>query len=203
MPFDDSDSGVWYDDQGRPHLTVAPNAPVGNDLNAANPLPIDQSSLQDYLNSVTPNPGFTHEPWINPIAKGSVVDQLTGMGGAGLGPGGIGTNTQRYQLFPERIVRSALSLPADVMPGKLGPYSDPDAKGAIVDPSGPLKSEGGLLSPFGVTPVGGTDNEDELLQRVQDMAALMGGGGMAPKVILLTELVYLNLTMRPLHRVPH
>ncbi len=165
---------LQYTADGLPFYTEDDNT-VGNTQ-----LPTDVSTLQDYaatLPQQQPNPLPTHETYI-PTAGQKNLSVLTG-----------GMGTERYQLFPEKIVRSALSLPTDVMSGKLGPYADPYAKGAITDPSGPVQSEGGLLSSLGVKPVGGADPEDELLQRVQDMAALMGGGGvgMAEKGALGTS----------------
>jgi hypothetical protein len=107
-----------------------------------NPLPVDQSydpaTGVSYPTSTSPYTSGL------PVEKNSLVDILTGAGGG-----------ERYQLFPEKIVRSALSLPTDVMQGKV--------QTPIVPPSVPISSD-----------VGG---EDELLQRVQDMAAMMGGGG--------------------------
>ncbi len=173
MPFDDN-TGIWYDDQGRPHITVAPNAPIGPNQ-SGNQLPIDISDLQDYAATLPvqqPNPLPTHETYVPTLGQKVIAGLTTG------NPLVTGDVLGRTQTFPEKIVRSALSLPTDVMSGNVQtPFTDPYAKGAITDPSGEVKSEGGLLSRFGVKPVGGNEPEDELLQRVQDMAALMGGGG--------------------------
>src|ERR1019366_4169832 len=167
MPFDNTDSGVWYDDQGRPHISLATGTSTGS---TDGTLPVDTSQLQDYAASLPPDPGATHGLPVAPPPGLDIYNALTGSGGQ-----------ERYQLFPERIVRSALSLPADVMQGSVNnPITgNPYDHGAIVDPSGPVVNQGGLLSSFGVKPVGGNDPEDELLQRVQDMAALMGGGGLS------------------------
>lgn len=104
--------------------------------------PDDTQSLPTEL----PAEIFAPQQPITPGYASKAYDILTG-----------GNGQERYQLFPERIVRSALSLPTDVMSGKV--------QTPIVPPTVPISSD-----------VGG---EDELLQRVQDMAALMGGGGVA------------------------
>src|ERR1019366_8000512 len=142
MPFDNTDSGVWYDDQGRPHISLAVGTSTGS---TDGTLPVDTSQLQDYAASLPSDPGATHGLPVAPPPGLDVYNALTGSGGQ-----------ERYQLFPERIVRSALSLPADVMSGKVAT---------------PMQQ-----------PQGGTEEDyssDPLLQRVQDMAALMGGGGIA------------------------
>jgi hypothetical protein len=51
-------------------------------------------ALSDYASTLHPQPGATHEPWQNPIPRGGAIDTLTGLGGG-----------ERYQLFPERLVR--------------------------------------------------------------------------------------------------
>jgi len=110
------------------------------------PLPTDVSTLRDYaatLPAQQPNPLPTHNTYV----------QTAGEKAASILTGGMGQ--ERYQFFPERIVRSALSLPTDVMQGKV--------QTPIVSPTVPISE----------------DSQDELLQRVQDMAALMGGGGVA------------------------
>src|ERR1019366_8481468 len=143
MPFDNTDSGVWYDDQGRPHISLATGTSTGS---TDGTLPVDTSQLQDYAASLPPDPGATHGLPVAPPPGLDIYNALTGSGGQ-----------ERYQLFPERIVRSALSLPADVMSGKVAT---------------PMQQ-----------PQGGTEEDyssDPLLQRVQDMAALMGGSGLLP-----------------------
>lgn len=58
--------------------------------------------LADYAATLPPDvapgsviaPGDTHQPYVNPIARGSMTDILTGLGGG-----------ERYQTFPERLVR--------------------------------------------------------------------------------------------------
>jgi hypothetical protein len=55
------------------------------------------AALQAYAGGLPPDqpaPGDTHQPYVNPIARGSMTDVLTGLGGG-----------ERYQTFPERLVR--------------------------------------------------------------------------------------------------
>jgi hypothetical protein len=132
-----SNPQLSYDANGNPIYTAGGNSG----------LPVDTSSLKDYaatLPAAAPNPLPTHEPYTAPASQ-DVYNALTGSNGV-----------DRFQLFPERIVRSALSLPADV------------ASGVVMTPSTMRSS--GSEEDF---------STDPLLQRVQDMAALMGGGGVA------------------------
>lgn len=65
------------------------------------------AALQAYAGSLPPDqpaPGDTHQPYVNPIARGSMTDVLTGLGGG-----------ERYQTFPERLARGALGIPAEFL----------------------------------------------------------------------------------------
>lgn len=133
-----------YTSDGQPYYE-----PDENDITSGagvvpstNPLPVDQS----YDPATGVNYPTSPSPYTSglPVAKNSLVDVLTGAGGG-----------ERYQLFPERVVRSALSLPTDVLQGTVTSQINP-----------------GRMQSSDVLP------EDELLKRVQDMAAMMGGGGL-------------------------
>jgi hypothetical protein len=95
---------------------------------------------------------YHSQPPIAPVPRGGLIDALTGLGGG-----------ERYQLFPERMVRSALNLPADVM-------------------------SGAVPTPFNM-PSGGAEDAYSMMSlvaRAQDMAALTmlpGVAGRASAVI--------------------
>jgi hypothetical protein len=129
-------------------LRVQPVAPLARKVaQEENPLTAAIQKLRDYVESfgVIPDPTSpTGEfnsiagarRWLNEQGTGSrAVDRLLGVGGQ-----------ERYQLWPEKMIRSGVSLPGDVLSGQ-----EP-----IIDPTTGRTSE-------------------RVIERAQDTAGLAGG----------------------------
>ena len=142
MPNDDQDSGVSSlpvdPTTGVPVLTIGPPA--------SNPLPVEQQPIYDPYTGVSLNQDASVTD-TGPIAK------LFGLAG-----------NDRYQLWPERVVRSALSAPADALAGKFG----------TVQPTN------GSISDEDVAAAQASSQQE--IPRALDVASLAGGGALTEPV---------------------
>lgn len=97
-----------------------------------------------------------------------VIDKLFGL-----------HDQERYQLWPERLVRDALSAPHDVMTeGALPPGLRREDYTDIPAPSEPTKDSTWLGKTLGVAPVASSP-ADSLIEKAQAVSALAGTGGLA------------------------
>src|SRR5216684_160097 len=173
---------VQYTEEGYPYIQAGENEPTGDD--AANPLyPVvnqNQSQPQSFALPVETPPELIYDPWEaiaarirarQPVRQASpetiaaseqtlentpIVSPLLGLKG------------ERYQTWPERLVRSAVSLPKEVMEGKVGENEvvmKPNAFGKFL----------GIKEPWLVP------DPESIIGRAQDVAGMAGGGPLAMK----------------------
>lgn len=148
---------------GVPHLVIHPQAPNAPPPEATPPQPSpsedDKAPETPETDDNAPEGGPTPE-------KRGVMDQLLGLTGP------------RYQLWPEKIVRSGLSLGHDVMtdPVLANTLHREDLTDIPVDQNTPR--EGGVLGLRDYFAPVQAEPQDPLIERSQDMAGLAGGAGM-------------------------
>lgn len=98
----------------------------------------------------------------------NILNKLTGSNGQ-----------ERYQLWPEKVVRSGLSAAHDVMTeGTLPPGLRREDFTDIPAPTMPTNDSTWLGKALGIAPVA-ADPNDSLIEKAQDIAALAGTGGAA------------------------
>jgi hypothetical protein len=155
----DNDLQQWLD------LPVDPQS--GNrviEITKRNPLPVEapqpiamQSPDTGTITEVQPT---EVTPAIGPIAK------LLGLG-----------NTERYQTWPEKLVRSALTAPHDILSGEVPVYPGLRREDFTDIPASD-KSQGPIAKLLGLPPVAWQPQDAEI-ERAQDVAALAGVGPLA------------------------
>src|SRR6266404_3293536 len=121
--------------------------------------------------AVTPNYDARPEPRPEPIpdSVGSrIVNRLFGLGGE-----------ERYQTWPEKVIREGLSAAGDTLKkGALPPGLRREDFTDIPAPSMPTNDSTWLGQQLGVAPVAASP-ADQLIERAQAISALAGTGGLA------------------------
>lgn len=111
-----------YTSAGEPYYIPSPNESVGNPL-YAQPTQQQNNDLQEYVKSlplpVEAPPLPTHEPYV-PTTGQKVLQNLTGADGA-----------ERFQFWPEKMVRNAVDAPNAALTGRVAPGSEQELEGAL------------------------------------------------------------------------
>jgi hypothetical protein len=127
----------------------------------------------------------TGAPSDNQLPSDSVIQQFVDSMSQKIGTKLLGLGgEERYQLWPERVIREGISAPHDVMTeGMIKPgLRREDFTDASRPSVGDVPAEPGLLSGFGINkliaPVA-ADPSDKAVSQAMSMSALAGSGGIA------------------------